>query len=322
MFKRFVSLAALALSLSISAQAADLTAWSPQIEAHPTTVALRSFLGEYQKITGETESRIIPTAEFKDQAKLLESIRKGQLGVAVLTGSAIGRMAPMADVMRLPFILKNTQQMFGYLEGELGQDMDARMRAQGIVLLGWYDGGARAFYSRSKLGSVAELKDVKIRVPSRQDLKSLVSSLGGTPLDLPYKDVNAAFESGRIDAAENDLLSYQTEQHFKRAKYYYPNNNHSVQFEALVVSKLVWDKLSDAQRSAVMAAGKASARLDRDIWVQRTASARKLLEKEGVTFVQYGDSSVLLSRVAAIYKPYMHDPATSALLLRLMTTRI
>lgn len=317
----FRFLLALLLVPGATSQAADLAAWSPQIEDHPSTVALRSFLDRFQAQTGQASKQMLPIEVGKDQAKLLDSIREGEIGVAVLTGSAVGKMAPMAEVMRLPFILRNSRQMFSLLEGELGQDMEKRLAASGMVLLGWYDGGSRAIYSRDKLDSAAALKQVKIRVPARKDLTSLVSSLGGTPLQLEYKAVNSAFDERKIDAAENDLLSYESEGHYKRARYYYLNNNHIVQFEALVVSKRVWDRLSPAQREAVMASGKESAKLNRDLWTQRMAKARTRLEKEGVKFVEYGDSSVLLSRVAAIYKPYMQNPATQDLLVRLMTSR-
>ncbi|MDO6388298.1 MULTISPECIES: TRAP transporter substrate-binding protein DctP [unclassified Uliginosibacterium] len=310
------------LLLSSAFAAAAPGAWSPQVEDHPSTVALQRFLDSVQTITGQPAPQILPISAGKDQAKLLESVRKGDVGVAVLSGGAVGRVAPMAEVMRLPFILKNSRQMFSLLEGELGQDMEKRLAANGMVLLGWYDGGSRAIYSREKLDSPAALKQVKIRVPARKDLTNLVSSLGGTPLQLEYKEVNSAFDERKIDAAENDLLQYESEGHYKRARYFYLNNNHIVQFEALVVSKVWWDRLPAAQREAVRAAGQESAKFDRDIWNQRLAKARTRLEKEGVKFVEYGDSSVLLSRVAVVYRPYMDNPATRDLLVKLMTTRI
>lgn len=313
------------LSLLVIApvQADQLNAWSPQIEGHPNTVALRGFVDHAQAITGKSfDTKLRPISDGKDQLKFLETVRRGDIPVALLTGSMVGRVAPMADVMRLPFILRNSRQMFGLLEGDIGQDMQQKLDASGLIVLGWYDGGSRAIYSRARLDSVGALKDVKIRVPARRDLMSLVSSLGGQPQEIAYKDVNPSFEGGRIDAAENDLLSYETEGHFKRAPYYYLNNNHIVQFEALVVSKVWWESLPAAQREALRSAGVESAQANRNIWAQRLGSARARLEKEGVKFMQYGDSSLLLSRVATIYRPYMDNPKTRDLLVRLMTARI
>ncbi|MDQ7989127.1 MAG: TRAP transporter substrate-binding protein DctP [Candidatus Dactylopiibacterium sp.] len=316
--RRFLLIASVFL---VSVAHAAPAAWSPQIEDHPSTLALKSFLGRAQAITGQADATLLPISAGKDQAALLESLRKGNVRAAVLTGSMVGRVAPMADVMRLPFILRNSRQMFGMLEGEVGQEMIQRLHASGLVVLGWYDGGSRAIYSRDRLGSVGALQHTKIRIPARRDLSALITSLGGTPLQLEYKDVNGAFEAGNIDAAENDLLSYEAEGHYKRARYYYLNNNHIVQFEALVVSRVWWESLPAAQREALRGAGEESARLDRAMWGERLAKARARLEKEGVKFVEYGTSSMLLSRVATIYRPYMENPATRDLIVRLMTSR-
>ena len=315
-------LLALTLLCSAPLHAANFAAWSPQIEEHPSTVSLREFMGQLQSITGKAPSSLLPIAAGRDQNALLESIRKQDIGVAVLTGSAVGRMAPMANVMRLPYILGNARQMFSMLDGDIGRKMEAQLAAEGIVVLGWYDGATRTIYSRKKIDSVGALKDVKIRVPARKDLSDLITALGGAPLQLPYAEVNSAFDSGKIDAAENDLLSYEAEGHYKRAPFYYMNNNHIVQFEALVVPKSWFDKLPAAQRTALMEAGRKSALANREMWVQRMARTRARLEKEGVKFVEYGNSGVLLSRAAEAYRPYMQDPATRDLLVMLMTNRM
>ncbi len=313
---------ALACLVSLPSQAAPLVAYTPQPEGHPTTVALAGFIERVQATTGSEAARYVPIDDGKEQGKFLDRIRKGEIKVAVISGSMVGRIDPMANVMRLPFILRNTRQMFGLLEGQLGQDMVRKLDAAGLVHLGWYDGGTRAIYSQTKLGSVGAMKDVKIRIPARKDLSELITSLGGTPLQLPYKDVNSSFESHKIDAAENDLMSYESEGHYKRAPYFYIGNSHIVQFEALVVSKAWWNSLSEAQRATLAKAGADSAKTDRDIWTERQTKARSRLEKEGVKFLDYGDSSILLSRVSNIYRPFMNDPATRDLIVKLMTARI
>lgn len=318
---RRILLAFSCLLLSLPLRAAPFVTWTPQFEDHPTTLALNGFLDRVQALTGAEKPKFVPIDDGKDQVKFLERVRKGEIKVAVLTGSMVGRIAPMATVMRLPFILRNSRQMFQLLDGDIGSDMAKKLDASGMVLLGWYDGASRTIYSREKYGSAGALKGVKIRIPARQDLAQVITSLGGTPLQIPYKEVNSAFLSGKIDAAENDLMSYESEGHYKHAPYYYLNNNHIVQFEALVVSKLWWNSLPAAQREALAQAGADSARQDREIWAQRLAKARTRLEKEGVRFLEYGDSSMLLKQVSTIYRPYMDDPATRDMIVRLMTGR-
>jgi len=139
-------------------------------------------------------------------------------------------------------------------------------------------------------------------------------------MPVAYQDVNTAFDAGSIDAAENDLVSYEADQHYKRAKYFLISN-HFVQFEALVVSSAVWNQLSDAEKKAFREAGRESAIIDRELWAKRLVATRIKLEKEGVKFIEQRDGTPFISRVADLYKPYIENPSTSALLLRLMTER-
>jgi TRAP-type C4-dicarboxylate transport system substrate-binding protein len=317
--RRFLTLCA---TLLVSSAFAAGNAWSPQADDHPTNVALRAFMEQMRSITGKAPAAILPSSAQRDQTVLLDTIRKGEISAAVLPGSAVGRIAPMANVMRLPYIVGNARQMFSMLDGDVGQQMEKRFSDQGIVVLGWFDGGTRTIYSRKKLDSVGSLSNVKIRIPARKDLSDLISSLGGSPQQIDYKEVNSAFDAGLIDAAENDLLAYESEGHYKRAPFYYMNNNHIVQFEALVVPKKWLDSLPPAQRDAVRKAGREVAQLNRDTWNQRMTKARARLEKEGVKFVEYGNSGVLLSRAATLYRPYMNNPETRDLLVTLMTNRI
>lgn len=311
-----------ALVLPLAAHAADLNAWSPQEVEHPSSVSLQSFLDRIKSIDGEHFTpKFQPVASVANQAVLLKNLRSGDLGVAVLNGSAISKLAPSAQVLQLPFIFRDSKQMFGVLDGDIGKTIEKELRDKGVVLLGWYDGGTRSFYLHNKPArATADFQGLKVRVPNRADLKNLITVMGGTPVPLPYDGVNAAFDSGVINSAENDLVSYEADQHYKHAKYVLMSN-HFVQFEALVMSEAVWKTLSDADKKAFRDAAKESAMADRDLWAKRTVAARAKLEKEGVKFIDPGSAAPFISRVSEIYKPFMDNPATSSVLLRLMTER-
>ncbi len=320
---RSLSRSLLALTMLISAPTfAAGAAWSPQAEDHPTTIAMRGFMSQMRAITGSAPANMLPIAAGRSQTALFSALHKEEIQVAVITRSSVGRVSPLARVMSLPYLVSSSRQMYSMLDGDIGKQMESHLAADGLVVLGWYDGATRSMYSRRKLNSVAALKDVKIRVPARQDLANLMGSLGAEARKIDYAEVNSAFDAGLIDAAENDLLSYEAEGHYKRAPFYYLNNNHIVQFEALVVPKRWFDSLPAAQRSALKAAGRESADSNRKLWAERLTKTRAKLEKEGVKFVEYSNSGVLLSRAAEIYRPYMQDPQTRDFLITLMTSRI
>jgi TRAP-type C4-dicarboxylate transport system substrate-binding protein len=319
MFRSCIVCLSFLLVLVQPAFALELTAWSPQGEDHPTTLALQSFLAQIKEADNRLETRQLPTASIGTQSKLLSGLQKGDIGVAVLTGSAAVKFAPLAKVLGLPFLFRDSRQLFGQLDGEVGKQLEATMLGKGVVVLGWYDGGTRSLYFHSKPPrNVAQLGGLKIRVPARQDLRTTVSQLGGEPETLAYDKINAAFDSGSIDGAENDLLSYEADLHYKHAPYFV-QTNHAVQFEVLVASAAIWNQLSEPERKTMMDAGRASALADREMWAKRTVVAHARLEKAGVKFIEPHDNSVFLSRVSDLYTPLMNDPKTSSLLLKLMT---
>ncbi len=307
------------LLLSFSAGAAELKLWSPQPAQHPTTAALQGVAERVSRTSGRFEGKLLPSGG-KKQSELLGELKSGEIGVAVLTGPTLARLVPTAGVLQLPFVFRDSKQMFAVLDGEVGKEIERNLEAQGLVALGWLNGGARSFYMREKPASLSDMQSAKVRIPNRADLKTLVSSLGGTPVVMPYDGVPSAFEAGDIDIAENDLLSYEADQHYKRAKYFV-QTNHFVQFEALVVSSTVWAQLTEAERKGLREAGRAAAQSNRETWNRRLAAAQKRLEKEGVKFIEVRDNTVMASRVSAVFKPYMENPETSSLLLRLLTMR-
>ena len=304
----------------LSAPAAELVYWSPQAVEHPSTLALKGFVARLQNVdTSFDSARLLSQKDGGSQSQLIKAVQQGAIGVAVMNAGTVERVAAEARVLALPFLFRDSRQLFAQLDGQVGQSIEQTLAAKGLILLGWFDGGSRSFYMRDKPQSIADFQAAKVRIPNRTDLKSLVSTLGGTPTPLAYDQVNAALDDGSIDGAENDMLSYEADQHYKHARYFV-TNSHFVQFEALVVSAEVWKRLPDDARSALQAAGRSAAQADREMWTKRVQQARARLEKEGVKFVE-APGNVVNSRVATLYKPYLDNPATSALLVRLMTSR-
>lgn len=306
---------------SISARAVDLPVWSPDAEDHPSTQSLHTFAEQAASLNGHASVKFLPVNAVASNAALVAQLQGGQIGVAVIKATSVTKLVPEAKVLQLPFLFKDSRQMFAQLDGAVGDEIKAEMAKKGVVALGWYYGGTRSLVLRNKPpASLSQLSGLKVRIANRFDLRQMVSALGGKPEILPYQDVNAALDAGTIDGAENDLLSYEDSEEYKHAPYFV-QSNHAVQFEALVVSAVIWNKLSETERTKLQAVAKASVLSDREMWTKRVAAAHTHLEKEGVKFVDLHDNTVLFSHVSDSYRPFITNPKTSGLLLRLMTAR-
>ena len=97
--------------------------------------------------------------------------------------------------------------MWQVLDGAIGESFLQAVAGRDMVGLSWYDAGARSFYSTQPIRSLGDLQGKTIRVQDSQIVIDLIRLLGATPVTFAYSDVYAAFETGKIDAAENNWPS-------------------------------------------------------------------------------------------------------------------
>ncbi|MFT3734609.1 MAG: TRAP transporter substrate-binding protein DctP [Rhodocyclaceae bacterium] len=305
---------------SLTTHAAELKTWVLESEDYPKHQGMRFFLDQLKaRSNGRFGGNVFWKDTLGDQKKILPQFQKGEIDVAVLSNTPLYQAVPEMEVLSLPFVFKNTDHMLRTLDGEIGQGLEKSLAAKGYIVLTWYDGGSRNFFSRTKpVRFASDLNTMKIRVANKPELKRMASALGAEPVDLAYDKVKAALENGAIDGAENDLISYQVSEQYKFAKYYVVSN-HSVLPEAMVVSTQLWQKLSPADRELFKTVARESATEMRNVWVRKTAAIRKKLEKEGVKFYDISDSSGFVSRLRSVYTPVLSNPKSGELMLKVMT---
>jgi len=306
--------AGLALALLLSATGAlsqtVLRAWNTHPEGYPVTEAMKSFAQEIESGTkGKYRVQVYSDAVLGDQVKAIAMLKSGEIDLAEFAGPQLSNAAPGLKAFNLPFLFTDAAHMFRYLDGKVGDRLGEQLKASGYVPLGWYNGGARSFYCAGKTpAKLDQLAGLRIRVPQSEVFTEMVKLLGGTPVEVPYKDVLAAFQQGRIDCAEGNLVSFESTGHYKLARHML-QDNHMISPEVLVASTALWSKLTEAERQLFKDAGIRSARLMRELWEKRTAAARANVAKDGVVIVPVKDASPYVRKMAPLYNTYMADPA-------------
>lgn len=315
----------LALALGIgSAHAAELKGWVRQSEAYPNHQGLKFFFGQVKtasngKFDGGT---VLGADKINSQKAGFEAYKKGELDVAVLSNASLMQAVPEVEVLSLPFMFRDSAHMLQTLDGEIGKGIEKSLAAKGVIVLAWYDGGARNFYTKTKPARFpSDFQGMKVRVAAVNGyVKNMVSALSAEAVPLPYEQVVNALENGTIDGAENDIISYELEGHYKQAKHYF-FSNHSVQPEALVVSTQLWAKLSPAERQMFLTAARESAKFERDTWETKRVALKTKLEKEGVKFYELKNSTGFVSRMKSVYDPVLKNQDASSLMFNIMTLR-
>jgi tripartite ATP-independent transporter DctP family solute receptor len=307
----FFGLLGLLVSVEIAHAQSTLRLWNIHAEGYPVTVALNSFAQEVQKNTnGRVKVEVFSNGVLGDQPKAVQMVKSGELDMAEFGLGPLSEAAPSLKSVTLPFLFSDSTQMFRLLDGALGDRFKERLESAGFVVLGWYDGGARSFYCvKKKIRGPRDFAGLRIRVQATEVFQQLVQLLGAVPVPLPFKDVTAAFESGKIDCAENNMPSFISTGHYKLAKNVFLTE-HVVSPEALVIGAYAWKKISPADQQILREAGKQSALYMRELWKKRVSESVEIATKAGVTFERPAEFGAYISRMKPLHQKYWVDPAT------------
>jgi TRAP-type C4-dicarboxylate transport system substrate-binding protein len=130
--------------------------------------------------------------------QLYDQARDGVADIVwTLPGSTAGRF-PRVEVFELPFMMNNAESTSkAYWEYFQTQAPDEFKETQVLAL---HCHGPGLFHSTSKqIKSVADLKGMKVRGPTRQITKML-GAVGATPVGMPLPGIPDALSKGTIDA--------------------------------------------------------------------------------------------------------------------------
>ncbi|MFT4174194.1 MAG: TRAP transporter substrate-binding protein DctP [Rhodocyclaceae bacterium] len=304
-----------------TASAAELKGWVLEDNQYPTYQALSTFFSAIaQRSAGKFTGKISGRDDVGVQKKVVPMVQDGQMDVAVLTVAPLAEVLPVLEVVQLPFLFTDSDHMLKVMSSGIGKSLEDRLADKGYVVLAWYDGGTRSFYSRSKpLRWTSDFRDKTIRVANREVMKNMVTALAAKPTTLDFDKVGEALVNGQIDAAENDLISYETTGHYKIAPHY-TFSNHTILPLALVISRQRWQTLSEAERTLFRTAARDSSAAGHKLQQQREDTVRAKLEREGVKFYKL-DSANIIARMKATYAPVLKSPDATDLAVQIMAFR-
>ncbi len=131
--------------------------------------------------------------------QLYDQVRDGVVDIIwTLPGYTAGRF-PLVEVFELPFMMREPQgtskALWDYVQHYAPNEF------ADVKLLATHVHGPGAFHTTSRqINSLADLKGMKIRAPTRQTNR-LLAALGATPVAMPVPQVGEALAKGVIDGA-------------------------------------------------------------------------------------------------------------------------
>lgn len=319
---RFTAAAIVASSLMIGTASAQTVLRSSDThpEGYPTVEAVEYFGDLIEERTdGRYTVEVFHSAQLGQEADTIEQVRAGVIDLNRVSMGPFNGLVPETQVPSLPYIFRSPEHMRKVMLGPIGDEIGAGFQEHGLVVLTYYDGGARSFYnSEQPIESVEDIEGMKLRVMQSDIFVDMVAALGGTATPMPYGEVYSAIQTGVVDGAENNFPSYDTAGHYEVAPYF-SLDEHLIVPEVLVMSKIAWDKLTPEDQEIFKQAARESAEKQFELWDAQVAASRAKVEAAG-SAINTPPKEPFIAAMQPVYEKYVTDPKLKDLVARIQAT--
>ena len=290
-------------------------------DGYPTVDAVKYF-GELvkERTQGRYSVEVYHSAQLGQEADTIEQVRSGVIDLNRVSMAPWNSLVPLTMIPSLPYLFTSPDHARKVMASEIGDEIAKGFDAHGVVVLAFYDGGARSFYNSKKpINTVADLAGLKFRVIQSDVFVDMVAALGATATPMPYGEVYSSIETGVIDGAENNFPSYESAKHFEVAKNY-SLDEHTIVPEVFVMSKTAWDKLTPEDQEIFKQAGKESMEKQWELWDARVAQSRKLVEDAG-SQITTPEKQAFIDAMKPVYDKYVNTPDLKDLVARIQAVK-
>jgi tripartite ATP-independent transporter DctP family solute receptor len=175
----------------------------------------------YDATEGRYSIEVYPDAQLGDQAQTLEQVTMGTLDMALVANSIVETYASDFAIIGTPYVYDSIEhQEKVFLSGAL-DELYATTEQYGFTVLSAYSLGARNLYTRDKaVTTPEELAGMKIRVMGSDTCIAMMNAMGGVGVAMAQGDVYSAIQTGTLDGAENNIITYVDLVQYEVAPYY------------------------------------------------------------------------------------------------------
>jgi tripartite ATP-independent transporter DctP family solute receptor len=304
------------------AAAREFRAADIQEENYPTVQALM-LMGKLvaERTGGRDGIRVFHSRQLGEESQTIEQTRVGAIDLNRINVAAIGDVAPVLNILALPFLFRSIDHLYKVIDGPIGDDILAAIEPNGFIGLTFYDSGARSIYTSTRpVRTMTDLKGLRLRVQQSDLIIRMVKALGAEPVALPYGQVMTALSTKLVDGAENNWPSFVSTDHYKVAPYY-TVTEHTMGPEVLVMSRRAWQELSVEDQAIFRTAARDSSKFMRQQWQSWEEESKRQALAGGVTIIGDIDRKPFEDATAPLREAMHADPKFGPLIERIQAVR-
>ena len=284
------TLAAVALAACgfASAQERTIKFATQNPKGHPIVIGMEKFAEVVAaKSGGKIKVNLFPGGVLGGDAPNISALQGGTLEMVSLNAGILASQVKDFEVFDFPFMFANSAEADAVVDGPFGRGLLDKLDAKGIHGLSYFELGFRNLTnSKRPITKVEDIAGLKLRVIPNAINVDWVSALGANPTPMAFPEVYAGLEQKAIDGQENPVTVINANKFYEVQKHLVLTN-HQYNPQAVVISKKLWDALSDAEKKIIADAAVEATAVQRAAAREQAGSALDNLKKNGMQVTEF-----------------------------------
>ena len=273
---------------------------------YPFTKGAQYFADKVKERTnGRVKVDVYPDGVLGSEIELFEQVQKGALDIVVTSPGNLAPFFKEMDLLDLPFLFKDHAHRDAVANGPVGKRYAENVEKKGdVVVLGYFGGSVRNMICRSKvINSINDIQGIKMRVWQSSVVIDTWKALGTVPSVVAYAEVYNALQTGVVECAENESLTFTTAKWAEATKTA-ALTQHSITIRPFLLSAKSFAKLSKSDQEVVRAAGHEAAAYEVKLEVEQDKIARDLLASKYGIKITSPDVKPFIERSEAVRQAF------------------
>jgi len=272
--------------------------------SHPVHKAMTFMANKVEeKSNGRLIIEIYPSGQLGQERELIELLQIGSLAMTKVSTAPLESFVPEMKILGIPYVFRDDTHRWNVLKSDIGRSLLRSGEDYFLRGLCFYDAGSRSFYTKKiPIHSPEDLKGLKIRVMKSVTSVNMVKALGGSPTPISWGELYTALQQGVVDGAENNPPSFFLSHHYEVSRFYTLDEHTSVP-DILLISTVVWNKLTPHEQQWLQQAVNESVDFQRKLWERACQVALQEVKKAGVTII-YPDKAPFIKSAEKLNNSY------------------
>ncbi|MER2529597.1 MAG: DctP family TRAP transporter solute-binding subunit [Candidatus Competibacter denitrificans] len=204
-----------------------------------------------EKSGGKMKAKMFGNGTLGKDIAVVSSMQGGVIDMGIMNANLLTGLIKDFGVLDFPFAFANEKIAYKVLDGEWGTQLSNKLLDKGLISLGYWEMGFLNYHTGARpIQKLEDISGLKIRVTETPLQIDFQNMLGANAVPIAYVELYTALEQHTVDGGTQTFINLKAAKLFEVQKYV-TITNHMYNPQMLLMSKKVYDKLSEDEKKVL-----------------------------------------------------------------------